>query len=483
MLRIARNPIVVIGILLALAFVAMGSGILTGAVIGNVPSEESYTQNHIRGQIKFVGGMSNLGSDYVGSWAAEGESQTIVIAGEWWEDGGVIGCAYTPEKLRVQLFADDVLIKSSDVPVTYRGKGAHVTIPTFSHSIVGATNGDHVLKAELQASVRKECSFGAFSWRTIAQDGARLLDGAGTVKLNGGTDRFQEGATVGVNVVTGAGGPWRVELYDGTGSLRCGILTTSPSECALTWLGKRDASFSFKIPTGAFRTDGKNTWKVTLYNELWKRGEDRFFAIDHSNLAPEVPKVDAPKDPVAQGQRVLLSASARANPVSGAAIDRFEFTAWYGSTDQIPTNPDDIILSNYPVKATPNGAGSYTATLEVVAHRSATIHFRANAIDAAGRPSGSQINGEQADELEDVGMTDPNTDGRGVIHIVGESTTGLTAPAPHRADMGVLIIALLVLAVLAGAVYYYLPIPPQARFIATGLVVTTGLVYVWGVVG
>lgn len=507
-MSILSNPILIAGLAVILGIAVLGAASDTGS-IGRVPAEESFTESKIKGIIQFAGGRSGAGTDYVGSWSSDGESSTIILNAQWSDLSGLTACYYTPESTRIVLSVDDRVVLTREYPGSenYRGRSLPTILPAVNYSFKGPVDGDHVLKAELQAKIRTEHGgcWGEQDWKVIARDGARLLDGAGTIALRDGTNLYQEGDTVRVGVATGNGGPWKVELFDGLGKIACGVKLEPASILAgalpgtpgyadtaadgttgcvaparYVIPGKFDGTLKFKIPTGAFRADGKNEWKLSLWNEVWKTGENRFFAIDKADLAPEVPVVKGPTNDVDQNSPFTLTMSSRANPRTHNPVREFQVTAWYGSSENFPSNPDDVIVRSKSVPAL-NASGAFTGTIDLVATKAANVRYSVVAIDSAGRPSGSYINGAQVRALQDGGLDKPNPSGEGTITITGASATSGLTPPSHPVDWGTIAVLLVGVLVAAAAAWYYIPLAPQVRTGAALAVVITGAAWIWSV--
>lgn len=469
-----RYLALILGALLLVLVVGSGYG-TTAALV--VPNQESYTHYGVSGVAELKGGRSNLGTDYVASWDREGFSETVTMTGKLTGQAQMAG---TAKSIQYRLYAGDTLVFES--PKHAVTAGNPVTLPSHTYAFKGAIGKDVALKLELHAEFTR---FGKVESKILAQDGARLLNGAGELKIVGQSDRFAEGEKVTLQVTTGNGGPWKVDVYRGTGERACGLNSGKLTASAGTWFsnvrenlqelreaaeaagcatmrftGEFDGKLTFTVPTGAFRSDGKNEWKFVLYNEVWKRGEERAFVIDNSKLAPEVPAITITPPEAEVGDTVTIKATSRANAVSKAPVSKYLVRAWYGSSDQMPAEPENMIL-DAEIPATVSGS-AFEGSTSIIVRKAAHVQYRVSAVDAAGRPSGTAINAAQVKELEDGGMSEPNDNARGVIRIEGANEEVGLAPVKDT-DAGLVFIAVLLSLVLGVLVFRFAPGAPVQR--------------------
>lgn len=491
-----RGPLIVVGAVVLVGMMLVGSGAAPGAL---VPAEESRTVNNIVGSVKLLGGRSNAGSEFVASWDYGGHSETVTMAGV--VRYKVPQCDITP-KFRYAVYVDGALAAvSPEYPTPAAVSGFDYALPSWTWQFKGPSGGDKVLKATLEAHTLSRCvTFNTErSWQEIAVDGARLLDGAGMVSFAGGTDRYAHGEIITLNIHTGAGGPWRLDVVNGLGGVgACGFAGSSygfqrvPSAMTadqmveracrgtLTWPGKFDGTVQFRVPPDAFRADGKNTWKFTLTNEVFKRAEERAFVIDTGDRAPEPPLVTVSPNPVKPGEPVKIDMQARANPHTRSPIKEFHVTVWYGTSDRVPTTPSDFVVNELVVPASAASGTAYTGTATVTPTKAVDLRYRVVAIDEAGRPSGTVINGAQAKQLADGGLEKPNTNSRGSVDVEGATTEhGFGTPGAGP-DWGIVLLGVALSLIAAGFAYYYLPVPPTLRVASASLVLFLGAFLAWG---
>lgn len=494
-LAVLRNPIVLAGILVVGAFVVVNTsaGALAPGTIA--PAQESYTVRGWEGKVELNGGRANNGADFVASWDREGYSEVVTVTASVGKVGHQTG---GPNPFRYKVYIGDALVhQSGEFPVQTGTGGGPFVVPSITWSFKGAPGGDKALKVVLEGyspTPSVSCP-GCRQWAVFAQDGARLLDGGHELALDASTTRFAEGETATFRLKTGAGGPWKVEVFRGDGTKACGPTrgalkvagfadNVAEQQCAaLRFPGEFDGKISYLVPAGSFRTDGRNEWKLRLTNEVWARHEERVFVIDNSKLAPEVPTVTLSTTEPKVGDQVTVTLKARANGITAAAISRFTVNAWYGTTGGMPSGGENVILDRHVVTATKSGE-FYTGTFTISIGKAARVQVEANAIDTFGRPSGSRINAAQAQELETGGVTDPNTDGE--THIDPEGAPDEVGPYPPAKSetnwMTVLMVAAAALA-LAYAVFRYVPMPVNVKVLLAAGIAVGGAIFALGGLG
>lgn len=494
MLALLRNPVIAAGVLVILgfAFVNSAAGSFTaGALI--VPEEKGFETKGWKGAVQFV--HPRGGQDFVGSWDRDGNSEAITLRGAL-TDTSALHPFDWPKKARYHLYVGDSAqpFWTSEEFDTYvaqnLGQGKTMAVTAANIAVPGPTPRDVVLRATLEvAQGRCGCE-----WRTAAQDGARLLSGGHELKLEGDTTRFAEGETATFRLKTGAGGPWKVEVFRGTGEKACGAVSgslqvaawgggwTSPSTCReLRFDGEFDGKIKFFVPYNAFRADGKNEWKLRLTNEVWERHEERLFVIDNSRLAPEVPDITLSDPKPAVGETLTIKFSARANGITKAPITHFTVSAWYGGSGGMPAGGENVILDSRRVDARLDG-DHYTGTVSIQITKAVPIQIQPNSVDQQGRPSGSRISSAQVDELVQGGLPDPTDNGETFVLPEGADLNfgGFYPPSPRDNTELLILIALATLAI-AGAAFYFLPAPIHLRVAAVGLVAVIGFGLAFGV--
>lgn len=499
MRKLLKRKWLVVAAAAALLAVVFGMG---GNATASLAAEESRNVCGLKGTVKFAGGRGNTGTEYVASWYENADSEAIVLNGKVEMPGG---SACTPSSVRYILFIGNTVVTKTVWNASEHARSSALSsllgsLEPMTYPYHGSIKNDVAMRAELQFELAHSRTRG---WHTAAVDGAMLLNGAGSIERNDGTSRFAEGETATFRVVTGNGGPWVIQTFTGTGEQACGGLSLN-LRTASAWSGggwsrldpgafarcneikldgKFDGKIQMTIPKGAFRSDGKNEWKITLSNAVTKHAEERAFVIDNSKLAPEVPVVTASPKKFEVGDEVTLKFEARPNGISQSAIKKFTVTVWYGEKNSIPASGEDLVYSSKEFTATKSGT-KYVGEAKFTAAKSAKVWWRVNAIDDAGRPSGTLINSRQVDELEAGGMKDPNSGGEGHIEPAGTEVPAGNGSPPPADTMRGLLIAGAVGAVLGLLSYAYVPLrAPAARGAVALAALGASLWFLPGVVG
>jgi hypothetical protein len=384
-----------------------------------------------------------------------------------------------PQYESSQYAAGNLVIFGSDpVPLTSKT----FQLPTGSAgTLVGA------VRVELWASIGR--AIGPNSWVRLGSDEASLVNGAGSVHLSGGqSDAFQEGETIKFDLRTGAG-HWTLTMFDGTGNPICGLRgggflplnlgdhsrdasdrvspnDPAPAPCAneVSFDGEKSTTAKFVVPAGAFRTDGRNLWRVVLKNTLIDQSADQVVVIDKKDFQPEPPVV-VPSAAVPEvGTTETLTLKARANPASNAPITNFIVSIWYGTNDLIPAPGDPNWINNGgSIPATRGSDGYYTGQATFRIDHADRVHYRAYSVDSAGRMSGSSLTASDVAAIAAKGMDNPNGDARGHVDPPGsDHATGLQEPVKST-DSGVLLLVILAAIVLGILSYKYIPLAPMMR--------------------
>lgn len=502
-----RNPIFIILVAVTVLAVTLGGlpMTLSAGGAGAPPPEESYSvgamkagviganDDPITGTVQFRGRAD--ATAYVTSWSHEGTSEVITVTGKLSTTNRMPVDAYkyvlsvdTGSGFAVDREYGPIILN------TYMRAGEVRALDTWSDiTFTGPIVG--VIKVDLWIKTDATCD-GLFGrtctrdWVRAAQDGARLLDGVGDVKLRvGASNLVEEGERVEFTVKSGVGGPWKLSVFDGTGALTClpdarftaDVRGVTKGECESHWNAQLNgATFGFVVPVGAYRTDGANVWKVTLFNSITEQSAVEIFTVDKKRLAPEAPRVEEPSQAVEVGQNVRLKATSRGNPETNLPIKEFVFDAWCGYV-MPPTGSDSWVLVNQRVPATSVTSGTYVATYEFRLDKACNIlSYRAVAYDTAGRPSGSILNAADCSVLESQGIEDPNCVSEGQIEVRSNVSTHGGETPETRSKMSVLIVGLL-LAILAFLVWYLLPVAPPVRMLIIVGGALIAVVFVGGV--
>lgn len=484
-----RHPLLLVAALgvVVVAFVAGGAGVFGTASLA--APEEGYEQNGWRGTLKLTGGQDGRGERFVTSWKAGEKSELIVAKARL--DRVRLTYAYGLCAYQYRVFVNGAPQEHWNSPIQRFPNAVvqnFVDLQPLTFSVIGAVAGD--VRVELWVDVDAVAftdSGCRGTFKKFAQDGAALVSGRGQIRVQGGSDKFEEGDTITFGVDSGHG-HWRVTLYDGVGNPRCGLrssfttlatadgLVSQRTGCktSLEWdntgrlrgdSDSRQGTISYTVPEGAFRPDGKNKWRIVLENTVIAQASDEFVTLDKKDLAPEVPQLSLSPETPTVGGVVTVQFRARANPASQSPITGFVLTAWYGSANLPPAAGDSsYIVDSINVPARLEG-DRYVATYEFRVGEPSVIRYRGYAVDAAGRMSGSQLNQADVRALEKRGMEEPNANARGEIHPQGSEgqTTGYQAPEDSRGDPGRLLLLAVVVGVAVVLTWLYLPGGVESR--------------------
>lgn len=504
MIALFKNRFVVLA-MLALVLLAFVNGGLAAFKPGSivVDAETEYDAHGAVGHIKLAGKAGQNGERFVTSGDPGHTSETIVAQGSARALPGIT-LGFNLCKYQYRVFVNDVEQKqyASEEFTSVLSKGnlnrAPQPLEAYTFSLItdapplsGKVRVD--LYGYLGTGINRGLG-GCDTWARIAQDGAELRDGSGTVVLTKGqSDIFEEGQKATFDIATGEG-HWLLQMYNGVGEPQCGNFgggftplraNEKASKClsTLVWDGKKSARAKFEIPSGAFRPDGQNRWRIELRNTLIVQSSDEIITIDQKVKMPEPPKVLVSTNAPKVGDTVIVTLSARSNPLTSSPVDRFEVNAWYGSSDTLPARVNDVnwIARSIPIKATLS-SGTFSAQYSFTKQVASDIQIRGYSVDASGRISGSSLNNEDRQKLIDAGLDNANDDGRETIHTPGETPAGIKTPQTS-VDSSVGLLALLAAVLLGVVAWRFLPLAPIAKSGVIAGIIGVALVFIlpsWG---
>lgn len=477
--------------------------------------------------------------EYVNTAGSDaGKSETIVVQG-WTEPKSIFTSRVCSYQYQFTVTTAGGAVRRSDLdsqwwPAKYSSaSGNNYLLEVHSFRLDGALVGKiHVdlvvnvtqgLVGRLAAPLTdKTCSTAR-----LAMDEAQLLNGRGNIVVKQGqSDIFQEGDTVTFSVSTGHG-YWSATMFNGLGEASCGLrgggflgsltffsarfasagqsdmmahaendvnyrpsnlVPKAPAKefaadgcvASVSWEGERVAKdLKFEIPPGAFRSDGKNIWRVVLKNSLTDHAMDQLVVIDQKAKAPEPPKVESTVRDAGGGKKdVTFTLESRRNGATNETITHFVLYVWYGQDGSLPPSgaSPNWILVEKEVPAILQGDryfATYTVSVDPI-----DVQYRFYAVDAAGRLSGSHLNPEDADVLDTTGFIDhPNTDSGGEVDVDARTETPVgPAPTPP-VDSGLAVLILIFVALAAAGVWLYLPASPPLKLGAIVLAGAAALIY------
>lgn len=522
---VAQRPgvvtlLIAAGLLLVASF---GSGALTAATV-QVPEATAKSVDGWWGGVVLSGGQPGSNGALFATSGEPGKcSQTVTAIGYLYKSAPTAG-RFDAYRYRVYVdegagFVEWTPAASKEFPAANVAQiiGSKEAITAHTFELCGDRLIEGALRVDLEVKTASRVGSvfrSSSSWNTLGYDGASLQSGAGSIQIprQKYSDVVEEGETIGFDVSTGLGS-WTVTMFDGAGNQRCGWQKFSPrtfslltmlqplwataydeeakpsttvdrdasttafftapdtvdapapaasGECALTWVGRTNVEVTFTVPTGAYVKGGNNVWRVVLDNTLTRQSEERIVTVDAKEKIPEVPVVavdDAEPEP---GQRVTYTLRARSNPQTGLPIDHFLLFLWYGSHDIVPAAESDRWLANsVTVPAVKSDGDYYTATYTVTVDRQEDVQARFMSCDTEQRCSGSSLNREDKETLEDIGLEDANDDGRVKLETEGAPDSGPQPPPQDERESGA--IAILAAGAIAGLAVAFmaarLPVP------------------------
>ena len=208
--------------------------------------------------------------------------------------------------------------------------------------------------------------------KEMLHDEAYLVSGAGSIEVlpDGKIDTegiqyvFEEGSTVTFSVdvdysgVTQGGSVsdegWQVRLFKPSGSL------------AQSWTvadNQRDHRIYYTVPDGAYDSEGRNDWEVTLRNILFDQDEKDVFIIDTYEKMPGVTTVKLDKSDYDKNDLITVTVEAKANPSGTNDIYEFYCLAYYGN------QRNDYTLAPTYKRATGIGDSNYQTSFTLTAYK------------------------------------------------------------------------------------------------------------------
>lgn len=201
---------------------------------------------------------------------------------------------------------------------------------------------------------------------------------------------FEEGQQIQIGVKTGYSGtslnqgdigygePWTLAIYNSQGTQ----VATIP--VADNFNGQKP----YTIPAGAFIPGGNNEWKVVLKNTLFDQAEVVLFVVDSLKKVPGPVKASIDKSQYLEGDTVILSLSAMANPSGTREITSFWVDIKYGSASSVYHVSGFPKLLSAQKKSSTNLTYVATYSFPLENMRPVTLdklYIRTHAIDKDGR--------------------------------------------------------------------------------------------------
>jgi len=192
-------------------------------------------------------------------------------------------------------------------------------------SIAFQITDTHVGAIRVKQMTEFSALFGALhDTMTMSIDYAYLASGTGDVEIVDKATVYEEGETIKFKADTGFSGQaqggiytskgWELKIYDSSGNLK------------KKWDiddDKRDTRYdsssnilNYQIPSGAYQSDGSNTWKAVLTNTLFDQDEELFFTVGvgMKESGPSVPTITFDKDEYNMGDTVYVTLESTPNP-------------------------------------------------------------------------------------------------------------------------------------------------------------------------
>lgn len=201
---------------------------------------------------------------------------------------------------------------------------------------------------------------------------------------------FEEGSKARLNIDTGSskpeeGKPWRVEVIKPDDT----VFQTFSSPFITD--EKDNQIVEFTIPDGSFVPGGTNEWKVKLINPALDFGKDptaqaeiKLFVVDTFQHVPSATKIYTSGATFSEGQSVVVTCEAYANPKTEDAITQFRL---WGRLNHPRTGP--YIFDGYITRDRITVSGQkYTGEISIELDRQGTIYFMAFAQDEGGYTGG-----------------------------------------------------------------------------------------------
>ena len=403
--------IAIVGILIA-------SGVYYLAEVYADSTGVGYDSHGARGNSADNDAWDLLDSDsYVTSWDKGGESEKIVLQGGFYIYWDI------PASTEVKRVQYRVLIEGSGTGVLINGvlttswqsewitQASDVWLPDAdwytSKAIIITLTNPFIGKITATYWADQQWDFGTNSGiNLLSKDEAYLKSGIGSVKVT--NDVVEEGEKVSFTVTTGYATTSDINVLP---SEQGWTLLVANPDGDTVWSTKiADSKTNYvvywEIPIGSYSPTSRNTFSVSLRNELINQDDDWFFTVGVGMIGQIPPKPEFEllegSEPFAKGESVTVRLSAEENPL-GYTISGF--WVWVSTETSAATTVDYIYIQKF-YSAFKQADGVYTADVNWVMPDTGDVRMEVSTVDIMNLNSGIA---EMHFDVQDINQFDDDT--------------------------------------------------------------------------